>query len=127
VVFALADSKREDCGKPRGGVSVSDQRADIARIAECAEELDKIHNAFTKGANPAQGLGIAELGSEKVIDALSSFGDNWKIHREELAEEVKTLAGITSAAAEAYEAIDTELARALRDVDAQHGGKKGRK
>ncbi|MGW7277528.1 hypothetical protein ACWGIV_04315 [Streptomyces sp. NPDC054844] len=106
---------------------MSDQQADIDRIAECTEELGKIHRAFTKGADPAAGLGVSVLGSEKVIDALSSFGSNWRIHREKLAEEVKTLAGITSAAAEAYETIDGELARALREVDAKHSGNRGRK
>ncbi|GHI92024.1 MULTISPECIES: hypothetical protein [Streptomyces] len=106
---------------------MSDQQADIDRIAECARELGKIHRTFTKGADPAAGLGVSVLGSEKVIDALSSFGSNWKIHREKLAEEVNALAGITSAAAEAYETIDSELAKALREVDARHGGKRGRK
>ncbi|MFE0175276.1 hypothetical protein ACFWZ2_23445 [Streptomyces sp. NPDC059002] len=104
---------------------MGDQEADIDRIKECAGALKRIHDTFEKRANPADGYGMAELGSQRLLDTFSTFGSNWKIHRKKLTEELQSLHGITKAAAEAYETLDHELAEALRRSDKQGSGKPG--
>ncbi|MCX4548887.1 MULTISPECIES: hypothetical protein [unclassified Streptomyces] len=102
---------------------MSDQQADIERIKECSRSLKRIHDTFDKRSDPSQGYGVAELGSQKLLDAFHTFGSNWKIHRGKLTEELESLYGITKTAAESYEKIDHELAEALRDQDKPSAGK----
>ena len=54
------------------------------------------------------------IGHEELTDRLNDFASNWDYKRSKLEEELKKLSGITKAAAEAYETIDTELADAVR-------------
>lgn len=104
---------------------MSDQQADIGRIKECSRALKRIRDTFSERANPAEGYGVGEIGSQKILDAFDKFGSNWKIHRKKLTEELEKLHGITKTAAESYEKIDHELAEALRDTE--RGGAKGTK
>jgi hypothetical protein len=106
-----------------GGSSLSDQQADLDRIKECSRALKRIRDTFAERGNPAEGYGVGEIGSEKILGAFEEFGSNWKIHRKKLTEELEKLHGITKAAAESYEKIDHELAEALRG----EGGTKGTK
>ncbi|MFG3271205.1 MULTISPECIES: hypothetical protein [Streptomyces] len=95
---------------------MSDQTADIERIKESARSLSKIHREFDKNANPADGLGKAILGDQGLVDVFDEFGDNWKIHRERLTEELESLSKLLSTAAKSYEDIDHQLAEALRNA-----------
>ncbi|MFJ1650440.1 hypothetical protein ACIOC2_03300 [Streptomyces sp. NPDC088337] len=104
---------------------MSDQQADIDRIKECSRALKRIHDTFAERGNPAEGFGITEVGSQRILDAFSKFDGNWKIHRRKLAEELESLHAITKTAAESYEKIDHELAEALRNSDKE--GQKGAK
>ena len=70
---------------------MSDQTADITRIKESAGSLARIHREFSRNANPADGLGIPTLGEQGLVDVFDDFGDNWKIHRERLTDELKKL------------------------------------
>ncbi|MEU4166006.1 hypothetical protein AB0F46_03850 [Streptomyces sp. NPDC026665] len=106
---------------------MSDQTADITRIKESARSLSKIHREFSQNANPADGLGVGTLGEQSLVDVFDDFGDNWKIHRERLTDELKKLSEILSAAAKAYEDIDHQLAEALRSTDTKDTGGKGAK
>ncbi|MFF1676060.1 hypothetical protein ACFVYG_08510 [Streptomyces sp. NPDC058256] len=54
------------------------------------------------------------IGHEELTNRLNDFATNWDYKRSKLEEELKKLSGITKAAAEAYEMIDTELANAVR-------------
>ncbi|MCP9991342.1 MULTISPECIES: hypothetical protein [Streptomyces] len=96
---------------------MGDQEADIARIKETARSLGRIRDTFAERANPAEGYGVDDLGSEKILDAFDTFADNWKIHRRQLTEELEKLHGITKSAAQSYEELDHELAEALRRTD----------
>ncbi|MEW2450692.1 hypothetical protein AB0896_24565 [Streptomyces parvulus] len=96
---------------------MGDQEADIDRIRECARALSRIRGTFAERANPAEGYGVGEIGSEKILDAFEKFGSNWKIHRRQLSDELEKLHGITKGAADAYDKIDHELAEALRRAD----------
>ncbi|MGC5039457.1 MULTISPECIES: hypothetical protein [unclassified Streptomyces] len=95
---------------------MSDQTADIERIKESAKSLSKIHREFDKNANPAEGMGVTTLGDQGLVDVFDDFGDNWKIHRERLTEELENLSKLLSTAAKTYEDIDHQLAEALRNA-----------
>ncbi|KPI00389.1 hypothetical protein OK074_5822 [Actinobacteria bacterium OK074] len=103
---------------------MSDLKADTQRIRECSRALQRIYDAFTSRANPAEDYTAAELGNQQVVDAFQEFADNWKIHRQDLAERIRTLGTITWEAAKSYDEIDTKLADALRgqDAKAKNGG-----
>jgi len=102
--------------------STSDQHADIDRIKECSRALKRIRDTFVEHANPADGFGIGELGSQRILDAFSKFDSNWKIHRGKLADELQSLHKFVKTVADSYESIDHELAEALRKSD--KGGQK---
>lgn len=100
---------------------MSDIKADTKRIKECSRALQRIYETFTNRANPAEEYTSAELGTQLVADAFQDFADNWKIHRKDLAEQIRTLGTITWDAAKSYDAIDSELAAALRRQDVKAG------
>ncbi|RPE43467.1 hypothetical protein EDD90_6670 [Streptomyces sp. Ag109_O5-1] len=54
------------------------------------------------------------IGHEELTDRLDDFAGNWDYKRGKLEGELSKLAGITKAASEAYEQIDTDLANAVR-------------
>jgi hypothetical protein len=104
---------------------MSDQTADLSRIKESARSLSKIHREFTNNANPADGLGVSVLGEKGLVDVFDDFGDNWKIHRERLTDELEKLSKILTTAAKAYEDVDHQLAEALRGTDKKQPEVKG--
>ncbi|MEW1566288.1 hypothetical protein AB0454_25285 [Streptomyces sp. NPDC093509] len=102
---------------------MSDLKADTQRIRECSRALQRIYHSFTERANPAEDFSATELGNHHIVDAFDAFASNWKIHRKDLAAQIKTLGTITWEAAKSYDAIDADLAAALRRQDAK--SKKG--
>ncbi|MEU3146785.1 hypothetical protein [Streptomyces sp. NPDC006999] len=96
---------------------MGDQEADTARIKESARALKRVRDTFAERANPADGYGVDDIGSQKILDAFDAFDSNWKIRRRQLTEELEKLHGITRGAAESYETLDHELAEALRSTD----------
>ncbi|MQS06300.1 hypothetical protein [Streptomyces alkaliphilus] len=92
-------------------------QADLDRIRECSEALAAIHQAFSTAANPLDGADCTTVGSRELVDIFDDFEDNWRLGREKLLAELEKLAGITEFAAESYEAVDRELAAALRAND----------
>ncbi|MEU3334026.1 hypothetical protein [Streptomyces sp. NPDC006668] len=104
---------------------MSDQTADLARIKESARSISKIHKEFTQSANPADGLGVSVLGEKGLVDVFDDFGDNWRVHRERLADELEKLSKILTTASKAYEDIDHQLAEALRGTDSKKPGTGG--
>ncbi|MEK8171327.1 putative T7SS-secreted protein [Streptomyces sp. M19] len=77
--------------------------------------MAKIHREFDKHGNPADEYNDA-IGHGGLKDSFEEFGDTWKKTRKKLMEEIKTLAEATKTAAQQYEEIDKELAKALRDA-----------
>ncbi|MFJ3706823.1 hypothetical protein [Streptomyces sp. NPDC090053] len=98
---------------------MSDLKADTQRIRECSRALQRIYDAFTSRADPADDYSAAELGNHLVVEAFDEFSSNWKIHRKDLAGKIRTLGVITGEAAKSYDAIDAKLADALRKHDAE--------
>lgn len=104
---------------------MSDLKADTRRLRDCSRALQRIYDEFTNRADPARDYTLAELGSPLVSGAFDDFGSNWKVHRKDLAEQLKTLGTITQDAADTYDGVDHALAEALRRADAagERGGK----
>ena len=100
---------------------MSDLKADTKRIRECSRALQRIYDNFTSRTNPAEDFSAAELGDRRIVGAFDEFADNWKIHRKALAEKIRKLGVITAEAAKGYDAVDTDLARALREQDSRAG------
>ncbi|CAL9525775.1 hypothetical protein SUDANB21_03945 [Streptomyces sp. enrichment culture] len=98
-------------------------KADLAAIKECSRDLAKIYGEFEKHGNPADEYGSA-IGHGGLKDAFSDFGDTWKKTRKKLMKELEQLSEFTRTAAKAYDDIDHELAKAIRDAKAQSKGKK---
>ncbi|CAL9468369.1 WXG100 family type VII secretion target [Streptomyces althioticus] len=98
-------------------------KADLAAIKQCSRDLAKIHGEFEKRGNPADEYGSA-IGHGGLKDAFSDFGDTWKKTRKKLMKELEQLSEFTRTAAKAYDDIDHELAKAIRDAKAQSKGKK---
>ncbi|MFF4566515.1 hypothetical protein [Streptomyces sp. NPDC001435] len=96
---------------------MSDLSADTKRIRECSRAPQRIYDSFTDRANPAEDLSAAELGDSLIVDAFDDFADNWKIHRKDLATQIRKLGVITLEAAKSYDAVDAKLAQALREQD----------
>lgn len=97
---------------------MSDLTADTNRIRDCSRELQRIYDEFTAHSDPADGYSLAELGDSRIVGAFHSFGSNWKIHREHLAGQIRTLGVATEDAADTYDGVDKALADALRREDA---------
>ncbi|MEW2305771.1 hypothetical protein AB0958_38425 [Streptomyces sp. NPDC006655] len=104
---------------------MSDQTADLSRIKESARSISRIHKEFAGNANPAKGLGVPVFGEQGLVDVFDDFGDNWRVHRGRLLDELEKLSKILTAAAKGYEDIDHQLADALRGTDAKPAGPVG--
>ena len=104
--------------------NLSDLKADTQRIRECSRALKRVYSEFTDRANPTDGYTQAEIGSSLISGAFEDFADNWRVHRQDLTDKLKTLGTITQEAADSYDAADAALANALRayDAAAAHGG-----
>ena len=62
---------------------------------------------------------------ENTYEHSKHFGDNWRVHRERLADELEKLSKILTTASKAYEDIDHQLAEALRGTDSKKPGTGG--
>jgi hypothetical protein len=88
---------------------------DLDMIKGCSRTLGKIHHEFDQHGNPADGYDD-DLGHGGLKDAFDDFGSTWKKTRKKLSKELKKLAEYTAAAAQKYEEIDHELAKAIADA-----------
>ncbi|MEU4926978.1 type VII secretion target [Streptomyces yokosukanensis] len=88
---------------------------DLDVIKGCSRTLGKLHNEFDRHGNPADGY-EDELGHDGLKDAFDEFGTTWKKTRKKLSKELKKLADYTGAAAQKYEQVDHDLAKAITDA-----------
>ncbi|MEK8171322.1 hypothetical protein NKH77_23350 [Streptomyces sp. M19] len=88
-------------------------RADLDLIRECSRSLAKIHREFDKHGNPADEY-KSSLGHGGLKNAFDDFSGTWKKNRKKLMKSIKQLAEATESAADSYDDIDHELAKALR-------------
>jgi hypothetical protein len=96
---------------------------DLDVIREMGKGLGKIHKAFEALPDIVDQYG-EDFGNEDLADKFEDFESNWNLNRDKLTEELKFLSEFALAAAKAYDDIDHELAKVLRE--AQDSGKKGK-
>ncbi|MEU1016842.1 hypothetical protein [Streptomyces sp. NPDC005898] len=89
---------------------------DLDVIREMGLGLGRIKDAFD-GLGKLKGQYGDDFGEHDLAWQFGDFVENWESHREELGEEIKSLAEIAKGAAKTYEKIDSELAKALREAD----------
>jgi hypothetical protein len=89
-------------------------KADIGRIREAAAALQRIHADFDQASTVVDGYrGV--IGSGLLANRLDDFADNWKGHRKRLQEDLKQMAEMSKTAADTYNGVDAELAKALTE------------
>jgi hypothetical protein len=91
-----------------------DLSIDMGTLSQLAGDLttivSELENADDNAGDAAEATGHDEL-RERVDD----FADRWKIKREEMLGDVKTLSGILNQIVDTFTEVDTELGRALED------------
>ncbi|MGW2228076.1 hypothetical protein [Streptomyces formicae] len=92
---------------------------DLDAIREMGVGLGRIKDAFD-GLGKLKGQYEEDFGEHDLAWQFGDFVQNWESRREELGDEIARLAAIAKAAAKAYESVDGELARALRESDRRH-------
>ena len=91
-----------------------DLSIDMGTLSQLAGDLttivSELENADDNAGDAAEATGHDEL-RERVDD----FADKWKIKREEMLGDVKTLSDILNQIVDTFTEVDTELGRALED------------
>ncbi|MBT3163930.1 hypothetical protein HTV80_12510 [Streptomyces sp. Vc74B-19] len=95
---------------------------DLEVIREMGRGLGKICKAFEGLPGIVDEYG-EDLGHGDLFSKFEDFESNWNLNREKLQEELKFLSEYALAAAKAYDELDHELAKALRE--SQGSRKKG--
>jgi hypothetical protein len=91
-----------------------DLSIDMGTLSQLAGDLTTIvgelENADDNAGDAAEATGHGEL-----RDRVNDFADKWKIKREEMLGDVKTLSDILNQIVDTFTEVDTELGRALED------------
>ncbi|MFE1441009.1 hypothetical protein [Streptomyces sp. NPDC058739] len=97
---------------------------DLDVIKSVATDLSKIVGELER-LDDADKYGWSQeiIGHAELTDRLNDFATNWDYKRSRLEEDLKKLAGIAKAAADAYDAIDAALADAVRGRQKQPKGR----
>lgn len=75
----------------------------LGKVKKAFEALDKLSGAYGP-----------DFGHGGLADRFDDFAGNWEISREKLTRDVATLAKIAKEAAKTYDAVDRQLADAIR-------------
>ncbi|MFD6285079.1 hypothetical protein [Streptomyces sp. NPDC060205] len=97
---------------------------DLEVIRGMGRGLGSIKKSFD-GLEDLKGKYDEDFGENDLKEKFEDFVDNWKLSRKELTEEIDALSQIAKAAAEAYEAIDRQLADAIRGAEEPKKSKRG--
>ncbi|KOV59953.1 hypothetical protein ADL00_25430 [Streptomyces sp. AS58] len=95
---------------------------DLEVIREMGKGLGRIEKAFESLPDIVDEYGD-DFGHYGLSCKFGDFESNWNLNREKLQEELKFLSQFATTAAKAYDEIDGELAKVLRDA---RSGKKGK-
>ncbi|GAB2500803.1 hypothetical protein GCM10027063_45490 [Promicromonospora xylanilytica] len=95
-----------------------DLSIDMNQLLTLSEDLKSITSELENADGNAQGVADA-TGHDELRDRVNEFADKWEIKRGEMLENVKKLSGIISQIAEAFDEVDTGLAKALEDAAAK--------
>jgi uncharacterized protein YukE len=93
---------------------VSDRlKVDLGQLTEAARQLDLLGAELQRAGNGLDDARAA-VGSGHLADKLQHFVDGWRVHREDLLEDIQHLAGTTHKAVDTYRQADDQLAQAVR-------------
>ena len=84
----------------------------LARLLEAGSRLTSVKSEFENASANARGLADA-VGHDGLADALIDFADKWDDTREDMVENIGTLAEAASGISEAFSQLDSEYAAAL--------------
>lgn len=88
-------------------------RVDLALLEDTADALGELRAEFADASQIAEAhRGV--LGSGEIADAVDSFADNWRRHREKLIKSIESLQSMAADSAQTYREVDGELARSLQ-------------
>lgn len=85
---------------------------DLARLDEAGRQLTAVKHEFEHASNNSRSLADA-VGHDGLADALIDFADKWDDTREDMVENIGTLAEAASGISEAFSQLDSEYAAAL--------------
>lgn len=93
----------------KGVGAVSDLVVDYDKIEELGTGLETIRSELKNSESIAEEYG-EDVSHSGLADALDDFADNWSDKRQEIVEQIGTLAEIAQGSAQAFRALDRALA-----------------
>ncbi|MFP3714532.1 hypothetical protein [Isoptericola variabilis] len=91
-----------------------DLSIDMDTLSQLAGDLTAIVSEL-ENADDNAGDAAEATGHDDLRDRVQDFADKWKIKREEMLGDVKTLSDILNQIVDTFTEVDTELGRALED------------
>jgi hypothetical protein len=90
-------------------------KADLSQISLASRQVTALGREFGQASELAD-TPESVLGSARVSSALQAFASTWSIRREQLVEDLDTLAAHTREAVDSYHGTDQSLAAGLAKV-----------
>lgn len=92
-----------------------DLSINMEQLRTLSDDLKVISSELENADGNAQAAADA-TGQDALRDRVNEFSDKWEIKRGDMLENVKKLSGIITQVAEAFDEVDTGLAKALEDA-----------
>lgn len=91
-------------------------RYDLDQLRLAADQLDVLGREFQRAGEVVEDARAA-VGHPHLADRLGHFVDGWKVHRQDLLEDMTHLAEMTHSAVTTYTQVDDQLTGALDGSD----------
>ncbi|MEU5771700.1 hypothetical protein ABZ819_00145 [Streptomyces venezuelae] len=91
----------------------SDLSVDITLLKSTEKQLHSIKNEFD-GIDEWKKELRGVVGEERMVEAMSTFVDNWDRHRGKLVEQIEEIGGWVESTRKTFEKADLDLAEAAR-------------
>ena len=101
-----------DQAEREGWALVTHIKVDVPLLRQTGQKLGEI-SATLKRAGEEGGHAAAAMAQPDLTKVMKDFEKNWRVHRGQLIEHVDGHQKLVVAAAEAYEQLDREQAKAL--------------
>ena len=92
-------------------------------LRDIGGQLGRLRDEFSHSTD-ITGAASGEMGSGDVAGALSNFASDWSTKRDTLTKSLDSLSTTATAAAEHWDGLDADLAKALVDASQKQGAKK---
>lgn len=94
---------------------MADLTYNLDELTALGDDLERLATQLRSDGD-LQDVGLDEVASSRVQDALANFADDWDNKREELANDVSAVAEMAKTAASGFRENDDELADAVREL-----------